>query len=158
VKHAISLTLVLFGTWLLLSGHYVPLILAFGVVSSVLAVIVSMRMDLIDHEGHPIHLSWRAVIYWPWLLGQIVLANLDVVRRILSPGLNISPCVVVLDAGQQTELGKVIYANSITLTPGTVTMELERSQLIVHALSRDAAADLAGGEMDRRVTTMEGHE
>lgn len=158
MKHAISLTLVLFATWLLLSGHYVPLLLTFGLVSSVLAVIVSMRMDVIDHEGHPIHLGWRAIFYWPWLLWQILLANLDVVRRILSPSLPISPCVIVLEAGQQTELGKVIYANSITLTPGTVTMELDGKQVIVHALSREAANGLAGGDMDRKVTKMEGHE
>ena len=158
MKHAVSLMLVLFATWLLLSGHYVPLLLTFGVVSSAVAVLVSVRMDVIDHEGHPIHLGWRGIFYWPWLLWQIILANIDVARRILSPSLPISPCVILLEAGQHTELGKVIYANSITLTPGTVTMELDHTQLIVHALNREAGNDLTMGEMDRRVTAMEGHE
>lgn len=158
MKHAISLSLVLFGVWLLLSGHYVPLLLTFGVVSTVIAVYVSMRMDVIDHEGHPVHLSWRAIIYWPWLIWQIILANIDVAKRILKPGLSISPHVVVLPTSQKTELGKVIYANSITLTPGTVSMELANGRVIVHALSVEAAEDLIEGTMDRKVTTMEGHD
>ena len=157
MKHAVSLSLVLFAVWLLLSGHYVPLLLTFGVVSTVIAVYVSMRMDVIDHEGHPVHLSWRAITYWPWLVWQIILANIDVAKRILTPGLSISPFVVVLPTSQKTELGKVIYANSITLTPGTVSMELANDQVIVHALSVEAAEDLIEGTMDRKVTKMEGH-
>ena len=157
MKHAIRLLLVMFAVWLFLSGHYVPLLITFGVVSSVFVVIVSMRMDVADHEGLPVHLSWRGIIYWPWLVWQIILANIDVARRILSPGLPISPCVVTLHTSQKTELGKVIYANSITLTPGTVTMELEQDQVVVHALNQAAADDLAEGAMDRKVTKMEGH-
>jgi multicomponent Na+:H+ antiporter subunit E len=148
--------LVLFATWLLLSGHFTPLLITFGLISSFLVVVISLRMDVIDQEGHPIHLSWRALFYWPWLIWRILLANLDVVRRILSPSLPISPCVIILQAGQKSELGKVIYANSITLTPGTVTMDLDHGQMIIHALSREAATDLAGGAMDRMVTKMEG--
>ena len=158
MKHAVGLSLVLFAVWLLLSGHYVPLLLGFGVASSVVAVALSMRMDVIDHEGHPIHLGWRAIIYWPWLLWQIVIANFDVAKTILSPSLPISPNIVIVDAGQQTELGKVVYANSITLTPGTVSLELDRDRIVVHALTESAAEDLSNGAMNRQVKRMEGHD
>lgn len=157
VKHAISLSLVLFAVWLLLSGHFVPLLLAFGVLSCVIAVAISMRMDVIDHEGHPIHLGWRAIFYWPWLIWQIVLANLSVARIILSPSMPISPNIVIIDAEQHTELGRVIFANSITLTPGTVSLELDRDRIVVHALTEAAALELSEGAMNRKVTRMEGH-
>jgi multicomponent Na+:H+ antiporter subunit E len=85
-----------------------------------------------------------------------VLANLDVARRILTPALPIAPTVIKVKASQKSELGQVIYANSITLTPGTVSLMVEEDGIIVHALSLEAAAELAAGDMDRRVTGMEG--
>ncbi len=157
MKHAVSLSLVLFIVWLLLSGHYTALILGFGVASCIFTVAVSMRMDVIDHEGHPIHLGWRALLYWPWLLWQIVIANIDVAKIILMPSLPISPNILVVDAEQKTELGKVIYANSITLTPGTVSLEVDSNQIVVHALTQGSADDIASGTMNRKVTRMEGH-
>ena len=98
----------------------------------------------------------KAMSYWPWLLKEIWLAAIDVTKRVLSPRMPISPTVIDLDATQQTELGRVIYANSITLTPGTFTIRIYRNRILVHALSREGAESLAAGEMDRRVTAMEG--
>ncbi len=112
-------------------------------------------MDVLDHEGHPIHLSTRFVGYWVWLIVEIVKANIDVAKRIWSPSLPISPAMFLLNAGQTGELGQVIYANSITLTPGTVTVRLDESQLLVHAIAAEMGEDLATGEMDRRVTRLE---
>ncbi|NIQ97675.1 MAG: Na+/H+ antiporter subunit E, partial [Desulfuromonadales bacterium] len=103
-----------------LSGYFTPLLLGFGVVSCALVVAIALRMDVLDHEGHPIHLSTRFVGYWVWLIVEIVKANIDVAKRIWSPSLPISPAMFLLNAGQTGELGQVIYANSITLTPGTV--------------------------------------
>jgi len=151
----ISLLAFLAGTWLLLSGHYETLILAFGAVSCAIVTLLVYRMDVVDRESHPVHLGWRLPVYQCWLLWEIVKANIDVARRIIDPRLPISPTVVTLDASQPTELGHVIYANSITLTPGTVTLEVHRDRLEVHALSREAAEALAKGEMDRRVTWIE---
>lgn len=153
---AISLGAVLFGLWLMLSGHYTPLLLGFGVASCVLVVLISARMDVVDREGHPIHLGLRALTYWPWLLVEIVKANIDVAKRIVDPKLPISPTMVRVRASQKTEVGRVIYANSITLTPGTVSVELEDDMIEVHALTAEGAAALEEGEMDRRVTAMEG--
>jgi multicomponent Na+:H+ antiporter subunit E len=158
VVYAISLTLVLFALWLLLSGHYVPLLLGLGALSALLVVTIALRMDVLDREGHPIHLRPKALLYWPWLGWEIVKSNVDVARRILSPTLPISPTVIRLKASQKSELGKVIYANSITLTPGTVSIDIDGDKIEVHALTREAAQALRTGDMDRRVTRFEGDE
>ena len=154
--HALSLGCVLFGTWLLLSGHYDPLLVGLGLASCASVVYVTHRMDVIDHEGQPVHLTWRGAAYWPWLLVEIMKANIDVARRILTPGRSISPTMLRVRATQSTDLGLVIFANSITLTPGTVSVDVGESEILVHALSREGADDLARGEMDRRVTRMSG--
>lgn len=155
ILRGVSLVAVLVGTWLLLSGHYEPLILAFGAVSIAIVALLSYRMGVVDYEGHPVHLGWRFPVYLCWLLWEIVKANIDVAKRILHPRLPISPTVFTLKATQPTELGHVVYANSITLTPGTVTLQVNGDELEVHALSQEAADDLAKGEMDRRVTWIE---
>lgn len=156
--HAISLSAVLFGVWLLLSGHYTPFLLGLGGISTILVVAIALRMDVVDHEGHPVHLGLRILGYWLWLIVQIIWANVDVARRVLSPSLRISPRMLRVRAMQRTELGRVIYANSITLTPGTVSVELEGTEILVHALSAEAADDLRGGAMSRMVTSMEGDQ
>jgi multicomponent Na+:H+ antiporter subunit E len=85
-----------------------------------------------------------------------VKANIDVARRVLSPSLPISPKLFTTPASQKTDLGQAIYANSITLTPGTVSVDLDPGEITVHAISREGADDVSGGEMDRRVTEVEG--
>jgi len=156
VVHSISLGVVLAAVWLLLSGHFEPLILMLGLASCVIVVTITKRMDLVDHEGHPIHLTWRAIGYWLWLSWEIIKANIDVARRVLAPTMVINPTMVRLASSQKSDLGLVIYANSITLTPGTVSVDVEPGEILVHALSRDAARDLEIGEMDRRVSQVEG--
>ncbi len=153
--HAISLGGVLFVTWLLLSGHFEPLLISLGLMACIVSVAIAWRMDVIDHEGHPIHITPRIFGYWLWLSRDIVKWNIDVAYRVLSPNLPISPTLVRLKASQQTELCQAIYANSITLTPGTVTIDLESGSLLVHALSEEAAVDLLGGEMDAQVVRVE---
>lgn len=154
--HAISLVLVLFGTWLLLSGFFEPLLLGLGIVSCLVVGFIAHRMDMVDHEGHPIHLGWRALTYWIWLAMEIVKANLDVARRIVDPKLPIHPVLIQVKTSQRSELGQVIYANSITLTPGTVSIRVAENTILVHAVAEEMAKDLESGEMDRRVTAMEG--
>ena len=153
----ISLALALFLFWLLLSGHYTPFLLAAGLASSLLIVWFSDRfMSVVDREGHPIHLGINALSYWPWLTWEIAKSAWDVTKRILDPKLPISPVLVRLKASQRGAAGRVTYANSITLTPGTITMELEGDDLLVHALTREGAASLEAGDMDRRVCRFEG--
>lgn len=152
---AFGLGTILFGFWLALSGHYTPLLLGFGVGSCVLVVYLSMRMDVVDHEGVPYHVTGRILAYVPWLLKEIFIANIDVAKVILSPTLRISPRIVVFHGSQETDLGRAVYANSITLTPGTITTGVEGHEFQIHALR---AADLETDEeqkMDRRCTWVE---
>jgi len=152
----ISLLVALFLFWLLLSGHYTPFLLAAGAGSCLAVVLFSDRlMSVLDREGHPIHLGRNALVYWPWLIWEIVKAAWDVTRRILDPRLPISPMLIRVKATQQSDVGRVIYANSITLTPGTISMELEEDTILVHALTREGAEGLATGDMDARVTRFE---
>lgn len=154
--HAAGVFLALSAFWLLLSGMFTPFLLAAGVGSALAVLTFARRMDVVDHEGHPIHLGWRAAVsYWPWLLHEIVKSSWDVSRRILHPRLPISPTLVRFRPSQATPLGLVIHANSITLTPGTISVEVAPGEFLVHALTAEGAAGLAGSEMDRRVAAME---
>lgn len=154
--YRISAVIVLFVFWLLLSGYFEVLLLSMGAASAIAVVWLAHRMDVIDHEGHPIHLGWRALIYWPWLLKEIVKSALEVSKIILTPRLPISPTFVRVKATQRTPVGLAIYANSITLTPGTVSVEVAEGEFLVHALTSEGAASLMEGDMDRRVSRFEG--
>ncbi len=154
--HALSLGGVLGLLWLMLSGIFETWLLALGLGSIAVIVLFANRMDVIDHEGHPIHISWRALLFWPWLAWEIVKANIDVARVILHPKMPITPKVIKIKASQVTELGHVFYANSITLTPGTVTLRLSDGSMEVHALTPTSIEGLLSGEMDRKVHAVEG--
>ena len=157
MRHAIALGISLSVLWIVLSGHFDPLLLGFGLFSVIFVVYLAIRMDIADHEGHPLHLRYPALVgYWFWLQEEIIKANLDVTRRILDPKLPISPTLVVLKATQPSAVGRVIYANSITLTPGTVSMSVDDNLIQVHALTQEAVDELVSGEMDRRVTRLDG--
>ena len=156
MKKTVSLTLMLFALWLLWSGIYTFMITSFGVASVILCVWLAHRMNIVDSEGHPAHLAIAHITYGPWLLWQIVLANIDVSKRVLSG--NISPCWVRIKAPQKTALGRVIYANSITLTPGTTTVQLIGDELLVHTIHREVGEDLARGAMASRVYKLEGQD
>ena len=153
----VGLWVMLFAVWLALSGHYTPLLLGFGVGSCTLTVYIAWRMDVTDHEGVPIYMAGRFLLYLPWLLKEILVANLNVAKVILSPKLPISPIMVVFHSTQKTDLGRVLYANSITLTPGTITTGVEGDQLEIHALTWRDVDGREEDEMDRRVSVVEGH-
>ena len=154
--HAASILVVLFGFWLLLSGQFTAFLLAAGAGSALAALLLSRRMGIIDREGYPLHLIRRALFsYWPWLAKEIVTSAWDVSWRILHPQLPISPTLARFRPSQQTDVGLVIHANSITLTPGTISVEVGRDEFLVHALTAEGAASVADSEMDRRVTDLE---
>ena len=83
MARSIGLGVALFGFWLLLSGIYTPLLIILGIFSSALVAWIAHRMNVADHEGFPIHFSWKAITYWPWLFWEIIKANIDVSRVIL---------------------------------------------------------------------------
>ena len=156
IIHGIGLGLALAACWLLLSGYFQFLLLALGAASVVFCLWIAMRMDLIDHEGAPVHITWGALRYLPWLLWEIVKANIDVARRVIHPNLPIAPSLFDAPVSQQTDLGQALYANSITLTPGTVSVDLGPGVIRVHALHNGAADGVLEGEMDKRVSAVEG--
>ena len=156
MKHTVSVFLLLAGFWLINSGYYKPLLLSFGLLSVIFVVYLTHRMDVVDHESHPLHLfNLKLPSYYLWLIGQLIVSNIDVVKRVWSGKNSISPCTAWLPLSQTSDIGRVIYANSITLTPGTVAMDLEDDRVYVHALSREGLEDLRAGEMDRRVSNLE---
>ncbi|WP_419948590.1 Na+/H+ antiporter subunit E [Candidatus Palauibacter sp.] len=155
MRYTIGLLVVMAAVWLLWSGHYDALLLSFGAISLALVLLIAMRMRIVDREGAPIHLPLGLVLYLPWLVFEIVKANVDVAARILNPRLPIHPSVFTVRAGQRTDVGRAIYANSITLTPGTVTIATDGDELTIHALTRGAAEGVLSGDMDRRVVRAE---
>ena len=156
MRKTLTLLFILSGTWLLLSGHTSPLLLSLGLLSVAAVVACTVRLELLDDEGVPVHLLPGLIRYVPWLIVQVIRSNLDVARRIVSPKLPIHPSVIHVDAAHHTEVGRVTYANSITLTPGTISLDVSEEAIEVHALTEEAANDLLSGEMRRRVQRMEG--
>jgi multicomponent Na+:H+ antiporter subunit E len=155
VPHTISLFLTLAAFWLLNSGHYTLLILSLGFISIALVLYVAHRMDVVDHESQPLHLTLKIPGHLVWLTKEIILSNISVVKHVWFGSETISPVLTRVQASQKTDIGKVIYANSITLTPGTVAVDLVGDQITVHALSRENIEDLQTGEMDRRTSRLE---
>lgn len=150
------LAVALFAFWVLLSGMFTPFLLAAGAASAVAIALLSRRMEIADREGLPLHLTFAGLTYWPWLVKEILKSGWQVARIIVDPRLPVSPVLVRFKPSQHSTLGLVTHANSITLTPGTVTVEAEHGEFLVHALTQDGADGLAGSEMDRRVSRFEG--
>jgi multicomponent Na+:H+ antiporter subunit E len=151
----ILLTLTLFGLWLLLSGHYNPMTIGFGVLSSLLVTYVSWRMDREDKYAFPLIFTFRLPVYWVWLLKEMLKSNLNVSRIILSPKLPISPIMVPFRACMKSDLARMIYANSITLTPGTITTGTEGDILRIHALTWEDVDGREEDEMGQHICGLE---
>lgn len=152
----VSLTIVLFLFWLALSGHYTPFLVTLGLLISIGCAYVANRMGIADGEGHPNHLILPTLSFYPWLFWEICKSAWTVSKVIIDPKLPVSPTATRVRATQRTSVGLVTYANSITLTPGTVTMRVEGNEIVVHAILREGALDLEAGTMDARVTQFEG--
>ena len=145
----------LFAFWLLLSGYFTPFLVLSGAGCALFVVWLARRMEVADREGMPFHL-WRLVYsYWPWLLWQIVKSAWDVTRIVLHPKLPISPSLVRFKPLQRSAAGLVTHANSITLTPGTITIECTAGEFLVHGLTRAGAQGCIDSDMDRRLQRLE---
>jgi multicomponent Na+:H+ antiporter subunit E len=140
--------------WLLWSGLFKPLLLALGAFSCVLVVYLSHRMHLFDTHLFELRYLSRLVSYWAWLGKEVVKSSLDVTRIVLSPGLPISPTVAEFDSTCAESADQAVLGNSITLTPGTLTLNIREGHFMVHALTEAGARDILDGEMDRRVRAL----
>lgn len=151
-----SLLLFLYFFWLLLSGYFTAFLMSAGLASAITVVWFARRMDVVDREGHPIHLGLKAMMYWIWLIKEIIKSAWDVSKIIVHPRLPISPTMIRFQPTQTTDVGVVIHANSITLTPGTIAIDVTPQSFLVHGLTRSGAQGVVDSEMDRRVTACEG--
>lgn len=155
MTRTLTLGTALLAFWLALSGHYTPFLISMGLLSTALVVHVVRRMALVDEEAVPVQIRASIVVYWLWLAVEILKSSLAVCRVILARKPLLSQQFIFVPTSQKTEMGRVIFANSITLTPGTVTAVTRSSGFIVHALTEAAADTDALSDMDRRVTEVE---
>ncbi|MEJ2383536.1 MAG: Na+/H+ antiporter subunit E [Xanthomonadales bacterium] len=145
------LAVLLAATWVLWSGMFKPLLLGLGAVSCLLVLYLARRMHLFEHDVISVRFTGRLLRFWGWLGREIVRSSLEVTRVVLSPGLPISPTVAEFDSDCEHPVDRTILGNSITLTPGTLTLRIDGQHFIVHALTEAGAQDIVDGEMERRV-------
>lgn len=144
----------LIAAWLLWSGIYKPLLLGLGLFSCLLTIYVKYRMEYFETEVFALGFGRRLIGYWLWLAKEVVKSSLDVARIVLSPSLPISPQVVTIRASCEHPVDQAILANSITLTPGTLALDVHEGEITVHALTKAGADELKKGGMDRRVAAL----
>ena len=156
MARTLTLLLSLVAAWLLWSGLYKPLLLGLGVFSCLLVLLLSRRMGLTEAGVFTLDLIPRILGFWAWMFKEIVKSNIEVARIILDPQLRMQPQVVEIEADTRLATGQAILGNSITLTPGTVTLDGFEGKLLVHCLSDASARSLREGEMNRRVRAVMG--
>lgn len=134
MRYIFTLILALAATWLALSGYFKPMLLTLGAISIAFVIWMCQRMRIMDVETVPYAHMPRTMIYIAWLFGEIVKANVQVVKAVLNPNLEISPTMIKVPAPQSSDIGAAMFANSITLTPGTVSVDMDCDDILVHAL------------------------
>ena len=150
-------TIAMFIFWILLSGEFTFILITSGVVASLITAYLSHdifigKADLKTETGR----VFKFIVYIPWLLWEIILANVEIAYLVLSPKPLVDPQIVRFKNDLKTDLGIVTLAHSITLTPGTVTVEANREEFIIHAIWQKSAEGIIGGEMQRKVKKIEG--
>ena len=155
LSSVLLLLLILAISWLLWSGLFKPLLIGLGAFSCVLSTYLAYRMGFFRHHKALLRLLPRLPGYWLWLLKEIVISSIDVAKTILTPSINISPTVVRIKSTTKTDVGQVILGNSITLSPGTVTLDVHEGEILVHCLTREGAEELQKDEANRRVAELE---
>jgi multicomponent Na+:H+ antiporter subunit E len=152
----IILVLALAGLWLLLSGYFDnPLLLGFGVFSVLVSAFLAKRAGVLDSESVPMGLMPGILGYWIWLAGEIGKANIIVMRHALAVEPKLSPKFFIVPNPPKSAVGKATFANSITLTPGTVSVDMRENEILVHGLT-EAICDVAAiTDMGERVARTE---
>ncbi|MDC0715470.1 Na+/H+ antiporter subunit E [Nannocystis sp. bb15-2] len=154
---ALSLVILLAGYWALLSGQFHNgFLITCGVLCIAFVCWMASRMGLIDDEGAPARYYVGLLLYVPYIAWQVILANWDVLKRIWSSELAIDPRLTRIRHGTRAGFVTVTYANSITLTPGTVTMEVTETEMLVLSLTKEGEDGLIDGDMERRCKRLEG--
>lgn len=142
--------------WLLLSGYIQPLLLTFGAVSVAIVLVVLKRMDAVDQEPKHTGAGYQTIRYFMWLLGQIALSSVHVTKLIWGSSKQVSPALAKIPVANIPPQNRVLYANSITLTPGTLSVDLKNGEITVHALQESSIAELKQGQMEKKITDIWG--
>ncbi|MEC8315921.1 MAG: Na+/H+ antiporter subunit E, partial [Pseudomonadota bacterium] len=116
------------------------------------------KLKILDDESLPIAILPRAIIYWIWLYKEILLSSIFVSKLILKFPLNISPKYFKIKSNQKTAMGFNIYANSITMTPGTISVVTNNAEkeIQIHAISEETKLGLESGVMDEKIKKLMG--
>lgn len=138
--------------WLLLSGYIQPLLLSFGVVSVFIVLVVLKRMDKVDNEPFHVGTGLNISRYFVWLIREMLRSSVHVTKLIWSSSHKLSPAIAKISAHKITPDNQVLYANSITLTPGTLSVDLEDDEVTVHALQKSSLDELTLGSMEQKIT------
>ena len=154
VARPLLLLALLITAWLLWSGQFKPLLLGLGVFSCLLTGYLTRRMGYIDNELFEVNFNLRFFGYWAWLAKEVVRSSIEVARVVLDPRLPINPRIVEVEATARHPVDQVILGNSITLTPGTIALDVNDGILKVHTLTHEGADALMSGEMDRRIAAL----
>ncbi|MDX2463442.1 MAG: Na+/H+ antiporter subunit E [Porticoccus sp.] len=154
LKKLAILLLILAIAWLLWSGIYKPLLLGLGVFSCLLSLYLAHRMGALDDSMFSWYVLPRLPRYWVWLLKEITLSSFEVARIILKREMPISPTIIEFDAVPADPVGQAILGNSISLTPGSVTLDIHEGKLTVHCFTQVGADALLEGEMNRRAAAL----
>lgn len=151
-QNFIGTGIILFAFWVLLSGQFDAFHLTLGAICA--SLVAYLYHDLLFANvrvGDMRIVAWRFITYIPWLLYQILMSNIHVASLVLRRKMPIDPKIVTFKTKLETDISCVTLANSITLTPGTITMEIRDGVYYVHALSKKVADELRAGEMEDRV-------
>ncbi len=155
MKHSLLLTALLVLFWLALSGHYVAFTLILGVLSIALVMWLNRKMHISDEKVMPPLLLLRLPRYWAWLLLEIIKSNIHVAIKIWQPRLDIQPQFKKIPSPWKRDVTRVVHANSITLTPGTVTVMVDKDTLLVHSLTDETMQALESPEMKEQLEKLE---
>lgn len=155
MAYKVFIFILLMITWVVLSGQFDAFHLVLGLISCGLVTWMSSDLLFRTREGsvaERVYEGWKLAFYFLWMIWQIFLANIAVLRLALVPGAmkEIDPSIVHFKTRLKSDFAKFLLANSITLTPGTVTIKIMGDDFYVHAINDTAAAGL-DGEMERRI-------
>lgn len=144
---------ILFLHWIIWSGKFDAFHLSLGVISCALVTFMSHDLYFKRKKVSSKILveAVRFIKYVPWLFYQIVLSNIHVASLVLSPSMPIDPKMIRYKTRLKSDISLATFANSITLTPGTITADIHEGEFYVHALSKKVADDLMTGEMEDKV-------
>ncbi|MDW3095840.1 MAG: Na+/H+ antiporter subunit E [Gammaproteobacteria bacterium] len=141
--------------WLLLSGYFKTNLIVLGILSCGFVTYLSIKLKIYSSNHERIKFNLHLPLYIPWLLKEIVKSNLHVARCILSSSDSIQPQTICSKPSQKTNTGLAVHANSITLTPGTISVDINDNEILVHALTDHTAKGITNGDIDKRVSKLE---